>query len=366
MRITGVVGARPNFMKISPIAEAIKKGARHEFALVHTGQHYDSSMSDVFFKDLGLPEPDIFLEAGSGSHAEQTAKVMLRFEEVIQKSKPDLVMVVGDVNSTLACSLVAAKMRVKVAHVEAGLRSFDREMPEEINRVLTDAISDLLFTTCDDADKNLKREGIPEEKIRFVGNVMIDTLLHLKGRAEETGFSQEMGLSRGEFALLTLHRPRNVDIKDRLVNILSALDRIRERIKIVWPLHPRAKSMMKEHGFYDSLKRKENMLITEPLGYLQFMNLMINAGLAMTDSGGIQEETTVLNIPCLTIRDNTERPVTITQGTNVLVGSDAGRLVSEAENILDGKRKKGRTPKYWDGKAAGRITAALDSFDEGR
>ena len=364
MKIMGVVGARPNFMKISPIVEEMKKHPWFKFTLLHTGQHYDTDMSDTFFRDLDLPNPDIFLNVGSGSHAEQTAKVMLKFEAALKKNKPDLLIVVGDVNSTIACSLVAVKMGVKIAHVEAGLRSFDRGMPEEINRIITDAISDLLFTTCKDANRNLQKEGIPKDKIHFVGNVMIDTMLRLKSRAHKTGYFEKfLNLEKGGFSLLTLHRPRNVDVKENLTDILLALYEVQERIRIVWPLHPRTESMLKRHDVFGKLKGMKNMKVTRPLSYLQFLNLMMHSKFVMTDSGGIQEETTVLKIPCLTLRDNTERPVTISQGTNVLVKSNASELVKEVDKILSGNVKKGRIPRNWDGKASTRIVKVLSSFD---
>jgi len=366
MKILHVVGARPNFMKIAPIMHAMACDPnRFAQILVHTGQHYDDEMSQVFFDDLGLPQPDVYLGVGSGSHAEQTAKVMLAFEPVLKEQKPDLVLVVGDVNSTLACALVCAKMDVPVAHVEAGLRSFDRTMPEEINRVLTDQIADLLFTTERDADENLRREGVTEEKIHFVGNVMIDTLLRHKERALALDVLGEYGLQPQGYALLTLHRPSNVDVPEVLSGILDALAEIQARLPILFPAHPRTVRRVREFGFEARLAAMPYLRVTEPLGYLEFLNLMANARLVLTDSGGIQEETTILGVPCLTLRENTERPVTVTQGTNTVVGSDPQRIVAEALAILDGKGKAGRVPELWDGKAAERIVAILRRSADG-
>lgn len=361
LKILHVVGARPNFMKVAPIMrEMAKYPQEFEQLLVHTGQHYNDNMSKVFFEELELPQPDIYLGVGSGSHAEQTARVMLAFEPVLKEHRPDLVVVVGDVNSTLACALVCAKLGVPVAHVEAGLRSFYRTMPEEINRVLTDQIADLLFTTERDADENLRREGVPEEKIHFVGNVMIDTLLRHRERALTLDVLGKYGLRPQGYALLTLHRPSNVDVPEVLSGILDALAEIQARLPILFPAHPRTVRRVQEFGFegrlalwntHDStglapssdystgLAAMPNLRLTEPLGYLEFLNLMANARLVLTDSGGIQEETTILGVPCLTLRENTERPVTVTQGTNTVVGSDPQRIVAEALAILDGRGK---------------------------
>jgi UDP-N-acetylglucosamine 2-epimerase (non-hydrolysing) len=347
-------------MKIAPIMEEMAKYPdTFEQVLVHTGQHYDDEMSQVFFDDLNLPKPDVYLGVGSGSHAEQTARVMLAFEPVLQEQKPDVVLVVGDVNSTLACALVCAKMGVPVAHVEAGLRSFDRTMPEEINRVLTDQIADLLFTTERDANENLRREGVAEEKIHFVGNVMIDTLLRHRERALALDVLGKYGLQPQRYALLTLHRPSNVDVPQVLSGILDALAEIQVRLPILFPAHPRTVTRVREFGFEERLAAMPNLRVTEPMGYLEFLNLMANARLVLTDSGGIQEETTILGVPCLTLRENTERPVTVMQGTNTVVGSDPQRIVREALAILDGKGKAGRVPELWDGKAAERIVTVL-------
>lgn len=359
MKIINVVGARPNFMKIAPIVREMNKYEYIEHILLHTGQHYDDAMSKVFFKDLGLPQPDIYLGIGSGSHAIQTAKAMVEFETVVNERKPDLVVVVGDVNSTLACSLVSAKLGVPVAHVEAGLRSFDRSMPEEINRILTDALSEFLFTTEPSANQNLEREGIQKEKIHFVGNVMIDTLLHCINKAQESSIMDTLNLVAGEFALLTLHRPSNVDIKETFEEIISALEEIQKQLQIVFPMHPRTRARISEFGMVEKFERMTNLVVTEPLGYLDFLNLESNCKFVLTDSGGLQEETTVLGIPCLTLRENTERPVTITEGTNTLVGADSEKIIEESMKILSGKDKSGRIPKFWDGKAAERIVEII-------
>jgi UDP-N-acetylglucosamine 2-epimerase (non-hydrolysing) len=368
MKVVHVVGARPNFIKIAPIIEEMaRRGGQFRQVLVHTGQHYDDNMSRVFFRDLKMPKPDLYLEAGSGSHAEQTARVMLAFEPVLREHKPDLVIVVGDVNSTLACALVAAKLLVPVAHVEAGLRSFDRTMPEEINRLLTDQIADLLFTTERDADENLLREGVASERIHFVGNVMIDALLRHKQRALALDIPARYGLSPQGFALLTLHRPSNVDVREVLSGILDVLVEIQARLPLIFPAHPRTVKRMQEFGLAAKLADMPGVRLTEPLGYLEFLNLMANARLVLTDSGGIQEETTILGVPCLTLRENTERPVTVTQGTNTVVGCEPGQIVKEVLAILDGGGKAGRVPELWDGQAAARIVQVLEKWSaEGR
>jgi UDP-N-acetylglucosamine 2-epimerase (non-hydrolysing) len=347
-------------MKIAPIMEEMARyPERFQQILVHTGQHYDDEMSQVFFDDLDIPRPDVYLGVGSGSHSEQTARVMLGFEPVLLEQQPDLVLVVGDVNSTLACTLVATKLRVPVAHVEAGLRSFDRTMPEEINRVLTDQIADLFFTTERDADQSLLREGVPENKIHFVGNVMIDTLLRHKERALALDVAGRYGLEPRNFVLLTLHRPSNVDVPEVLSGILDALAEIQARLPIIFPAHPRTVRQIREFGFGERLAAMPELRVTQPLGYLEFLNLMSNARLVLTDSGGIQEETTILGVPCLTLRENTERPVTVAQGTNTIVGCEPGRIVTEALGILGGEGKAGRVPELWDGLAAERIVAVL-------
>lgn len=368
MKVILVVGARPNFIKVSPIIREMGKYPEiFEPLLVHTGQHYDSNMSDMFFEDLGLSEPDVYLGVGAGSQAVQSAKIMIEFEKVLLGRKPDLVIVVGDVNSTLACSIVAAKFGVRLAHVEAGLRSFDRTMPEEINRVVTDSLSDLLFTTCEDANENLKREGVAGEKIYFVGNVMIDTLLEFKARAE---IFDGIRVNKKDYALLTLHRPGNVDDQGVFGGIVEALRDISKKIPILFPAHPRTLKQIKAFGyegcfnFLDagsscSIDADFSINLLNPLSYLQFLRLMLNAKFVLTDSGGIQEETTILGIPCLTLRENTERPITIREGTNILVGKDKAKITAEAMKILDGAGKTGGVPKFWDGKAAQRIVEVL-------
>ena len=361
IKVLLIVGARPNFMKVAPIyAEMKRRSGEFEPLIVHTGQHYDAAMSDTFFDDLGLPKPNVYLGVGSGSHAIQTAKVMTEFEPIVLEHKPDWVVVVGDVNSTIACALVCSKLGVKVAHVEAGLRSRDRSMPEEINRILTDSISDLLLTTSQDADENLANEGIPSQKIRFVGNVMIDSLLeHLK-IAERSTIREDLGVADTDYAVLTLHRPSNVDDRVIFSGILGSLIAISERLPIIFPVHPRTKAKIDEFGFKDSIN-DSNIRLIEPLGYLDFMRLYSGATLVLTDSGGIQEETTVLGIPCLTLRDNTERPVTIELGTNVLVGTDPEKIKRAAFEILDEENstRSASIPPLWDGKTAGRICNEL-------
>ncbi len=355
-----IAGARPNFMKVAPIyAEMKRRSAEFAPKIVHTGQHYDAAMSDAFFDDLGMPKPDIHLGVGSGSHAVQTAKIMTEFEPVVLAEKPDWVLVVGDVNSTIACALVCSKLGIKVAHIEAGLRSRDRSMPEEINRILTDSISDLLFTTSQDADENLKQEGIPAENIVFVGNVMIDSLLeHLK-LAEKSNVRQDLGVNDIDYAVVTLHRPSNVDDKPTFSGILDALLAISEKLPIIFPVHPRTKAKLEEFGFAERIA-SSNIRLIEPLGYLDFMRLYSGAKLVLTDSGGLQEETTVLTIPCLTLRHNTERPITIEMGTNVLVGTEPEAIKVGAGKALGNDRNSDtKIPPLWDGKAAGRICDAL-------
>lgn len=351
-------------MKIAPlIREMNKRRKQVEHLLVHTGQHYDSDMSDNFFRQLQIPEPDINLGVGVGSHAEQTAKIMIEFEKVLLQYKPDVIVVVGDVNSTLACSLVASKTGVKIAHVEAGLRSFDRTMPEEINRILTDAISDFLFTTEAGANENLKREGIDDAKIFFVGNVMIDTVVHCLDKVSDGPLPFD--LRTKEFAVVTLHRPSNVDSPAVLEKILDAFDRISQKIKLVIPLHPRTGKNIMAFGLKDKLDRiARNAVITGPIGYLEMLKLIKTARLVITDSGGLQEETTYLGIPCLTMRENTERPSTIEMGTNAIVGNDPDLLFRNIDKILSNHFKKGRIPPLWDGKAAGRIVEVLISRHE--
>ena len=363
MKILNVVGARPNFMKMAPIIEAMNQFPdKIEHLLVHTGQHYDEKMSKAFFEDLGMPKPDIDLEVGSGSHAVQTGKIMVAFEQVCLKEEPDLVIVVGDVNSTMACTITAKKLGIKVAHVEAGLRSRDMGMPEEINRLCTDVLCDYLFTTDHFANENLLSEGIAEGKIIFVGNVMIDTLLKHKKMAAGLDVSKKLGVQPRRYATLTMHRPSNVDDRRTLTGILEALHRISETLPIIFPIHPRTRKMADQFGltgFFNCGAEVKGIWLTEPLGYLDFLHLNMNAALVLTDSGGLQEETTVLGVPCITMRHNTERPVTCEVGTNVIVGNDPGRIVEAAEDVLGGKCAKGRIPEKWDGKAAERIVEWL-------
>jgi UDP-N-acetylglucosamine 2-epimerase (non-hydrolysing) len=392
MKLLSVAGARPNFMKIAALCEAVKEmnlaaGAQPvEHILVHTGQHYDASMSDFFFNDLDLPEPNLFLGVGSGSHSVQTARIMERFETVLLQERPDVVLVVGDVNSTLACALVTKKLICsrgadgkgfipKLAHVEAGLRSFDRTMPEEINRVVTDALSDFLFTTEESANRNLIEEGIAPAKVFFVGNVMIDTLLRYRAKAEQSTILPDLQLAQEgsgakPYAVLTLHRPGNVDDRDTFWRILQALLEITQRVPIIFPAHPRTIKMIQQWDLEDffidhSVEGPEpwdsriRIRVSPPLGYLDFLHLMSHAQLVLTDSGGIQEESTILGIPCITLRENTERPVTVEAGTNVLVGSDPRKIRDEFNRILRQERNPKAPPKYWDGKAAQRILETL-------
>lgn len=362
MKVINVVGARPNFMKVAPIVDEMKRrGNDFEPLIVHTGQHYDAQMSDAFFSDLGLPEPDVYLGVGSGSHAVQTAAVMQSFEPVVLEHKPDWVLVVGDVNSTIACALVCSKLGIKVAHVEAGLRSRDRTMPEEINRLLTDQIADLLLTPSRDADENLRREGIPDSRIRFVGNVMIDSLFGQLKRAEESTVRKDLGLSNTDYAVLTLHRPSNVDDREAFARILDALDEIARRLPIIFPVHPRTLARIDEFGFAMRVKNAKGLRLIDPLGYLDFLRLYSGARLVLTDSGGIQEETTVLGIPCLTLRENTERPITVEMGTNQIVGTDTKRIIQAAIASLDAETgtQPTRIPPLWDGHTSKRICDAL-------
>jgi UDP-N-acetylglucosamine 2-epimerase (non-hydrolysing) len=359
MKVVNVVGARPNFMKIAPITREMNKFPEIHSLLVHTGQHYDFEMSQTFFQDLELPTPDFHLDVGSGSHAVQTAKVMMTFEEVLEREKPDLVLVVGDVNSTLACALVASKLCVPVAHVEAGLRSFDRTMPEEVNRLLTDQLSDLLFVTSPDAVDNLLREGIAKEKIHSVGNVMIDSLCLCKEKALASDVRTRLGLEDGPYVLLTLHRPSNVDDPVILRNILQSMRQISGRARVLFPVHPRTAAQIRSLRDPEFGSNSNGIIFTNPLGRIDFLNLLLGASLVMTDSGGIQEETTFLQIPCLTLRDNTERPVTVSSGTNRLVGTDPDKITQSAIQVLSGERKRGQIPELWDGHAAERIVEVL-------
>jgi len=358
IKILCVVGARPNFIKIAPLFEEFKRYKTIKPILVHTGQHYDFETSQVFFQELKIPKPDYNLEVGSGTHAWQTAKIMEKLELVILKEKPDLVIVVGDVNSTLAGALTAIKLNIPVAHIEAGLRSFDMSMPEEINRLLTDHISDYLFVTESSGVRNLLNENISKKKIYFVGNIMIDTLVKLQTQIQKSKILEKLNLKKKAYAVLTLHRPENVDKEERFLEILAALKEIQKIIKIVWPIHPRTKKQIKEFKFDKFIKGLKNLILIKPLGYIEMINLMENSKFVITDSGGIQEETTFLKVLCLTFRKNTERPVTVEIGTNTLC-TTGKMLVREANNILKEKSKKGCIPKYWDGKSATRIVNIL-------
>ncbi|MFH1215524.1 MAG: UDP-N-acetylglucosamine 2-epimerase (non-hydrolyzing) [Pseudomonadota bacterium] len=374
MKLLSVAGARPNFMKIAALSAAVanynltkeRLGSIHHI-IVHTGQHYDKKMSQSFFDELEIPKPDINLEVGSGSHARQTAEIMMRFEHALLQEKPDVLLVVGDVNSTIACALVAAKIqyssrgkrtRPLIVHVEAGLRSFDIAMPEEVNRVLTDSISDILFVTEPSAFTNLQREGVSEAKIHYVGNVMIDTLKRHLEQAKKSSILQSLGVSN-KYALVTLHRPSNVDNLSVLRQIIDCLMSVSQEIPLVFPVHPRTKNKLIEFGLFNKLKQSKNITLSEPLGYLDFLNLITNATLVITDSGGIQEETTFLKIPCVTLRENTERPVTVKEGSNYLIGTKGSDVLETISLILSGQGKISQIPQYWDGMAGDRIISIL-------
>ncbi len=356
VRVLCVAGARPNFMKIAPLLREFNSRDTFESFLVHTGQHYDARMSENFFRDLGIPTPDINLGVGSGTHAEQTAHVLMKLEAVLLSERPDLVLVVGDVNSTLAATIAAVKLDIPVAHVEAGLRSGDRTMPEELNRLMTDVVASWLFTTEADGEANLLREGIDPARIHFVGNVMIDTLLANLERAKKLDTLERLGLTEGKFCLLTLHRPSNVDDPARLAELFGALEEIHDRVPIVFPVHPRTATNISEALGGRDLKFQ----IIEPQDYLDFLRLMAGAKIVLTDSGGVQEETTALGTPCFTLRDSTERPITVTHGTNTMVGADREVILREVMATLDGKPKAGNVPDLWDGKASERIANVLE------
>ena len=364
IKIICVCGARPNFMKIAPIMKAFNENGKFETLLVHTGQHYDAKMSTLFFDELNIPKPDVNLEVGSGSHAVQTAEVMKRFEPVVIDFKPDYVLVVGDVNSTIACGMVAVKLGVKLIHVEAGLRSFDRSMPEEINRLLTDSISDLLFVTEQSGIDNLKNEGVNANRVHLVGNVMIDTLLSNSDKAEQSDVLEKLLIKKKKYAVITLHRPSNVDDMANLAKIISAFEVIEKDLKLVFPIHPRTKKNIDGSDLKNRVDAMKNLILTEPFGYLDFLKLTANAAIIITDSGGIQEETTILQVPCMTLRENTERPVTITEGTNRLVHIDTQDILKHYNEIKTNNFKvKGKIPKYWDGHAASRIVDVLLTYD---
>jgi UDP-N-acetylglucosamine 2-epimerase (non-hydrolysing) len=365
MKILSIVGARPNFMKIAPLCEQFaKRDIPH--LLVHTGQHYDHRMSKLFFEELGIPRPDKDLGVGSGTPAEQTGEIMKRLEPVLLEEKPSLMIVVGDVTSTMAAAITAAKLGIPVAHVESGLRSFDRTMPEEINRLLTDSIADYHFTTEESANENLKREGVAPDRIFFVGNTMIDTLLKHVERASDSAILRDLGVEAGKYGVITLHRPANVDRRENLVNIIEALNEIAAEIPLIFPVHPRTRVKMSEFGLSAMVTEAGHadsaatgIRLIDPLGYLDFLRLTREAKVVFTDSGGIQEETTVLGVPCVTLRENTERPVTVTSGTNILVGADREKIVSEGKKRINGYRCEGSIPPLWDGHAAERIVETI-------
>ncbi len=364
MSVLCVVGARPNFMKIAPIMRAFN---RHDSCvdatLLHTGQHYDQAMKQSFFDQLAIPEPDIDLGVGGGTHAQQTAEIMLKFEPVLDELAPDAVLVVGDVNSTLACALVSSKKSIRIIHVEAGLRSYDRSMPEEVNRVLTDQLSDVLFTTEREAEQNLKKESIESTDVHFVGNVMIDTLLYNVDRAVPAEKTLTTTSCDRDFGVVTFHRPSNVDDPDLLLKLVTTLIEISDRLPLVFPVHPRTEASLRKNALWARLENS-NIELMPPLGYLELLGLMKEAKLVLTDSGGLQEETTALGVPCITIRESTERPITITEGTNVLVGTDTDKILSAFDDVLTNGGKTGRQPEYWDGNAAKRILDVLASYRE--
>ena len=358
-KIVAIVGARPNYMKVAPIWRSLDKNSSLDKKLVHTGQHYDDNMSKIFFDELKLPKPDVFLGVGSASHAQQTAKIMVELESILTAERPDLLVVVGDVNSTMAGALVAAKLGVPVAHVEAGLRSFDRGMPEEINRIVTDTLSDLLFTTEASAEKNLVREGVDPAKIHFVGNVMIDSLQFYRPMAEQSAILDDVGVEPAKYSVATLHRPSNVDDPESLRGLLDVLVQLAADYPIVFPVHPRTRKIINDSKID---LPADKIRVLDPIGYLDFAKLLIHARLVLTDSGGIQEETTVLGVPCLTIRENTERPITLEIGTNRLVGVDPGRILQEGRQALKQGPGGGQIPELWDGNAADRIVQIVDNF----
>jgi len=363
VKIALVVGARPNFMKVGPVYFELKKHSRYTPLLIHTGQHYDKNLSEIFFEQLGFPKPDVYLGVGSGTHGTQTAKIMIAFEQFLLHEMPDLVLVAGDVNSTVACAIDAVKLHIPVAHLEAGLRSFDRRMPEEINRIETDCISSMLLTPSEDADENLLREGISKDKIFLVGNAMIDSLMQYEKKAERTSIIKDIGIKKHSYALITLHRPSNVDDKENLEIILDAFSEIAEKIPLVFPIHPRTRKQLAVFGLEEKANAIANLKLIEPIGYLDFLKLEKYAKFALTDSGGIQEETTVFKVPCLTLRENTERPITIELGTNQLVELNKDAIVQKVNDILEGNCKMGSIPPLWDGHTAERVVQVMDQFN---
>lgn len=357
-KIISVVGARPNFVKIAPIHNSFQKYKKEiQHLICHTGQHFDEKMSKVFFDELQMPKPDYYLGISGGSHAVQTANIMIEFEKILLKEKPDLIIVPGDVNSTIAASLVAAKLHIPVAHVEAGLRSFDRKMPEEVNRVLTDEISDYLFVTEKSGLANLENEGVDSSKVYFTGNVMIDSLVNFMPHINNSKIIDDLSLEKGNYVLATFHRPSNVDEKEDLSQLIDAINEISKVRKVVFPVHPRTRNNIDKFGL--SKKLGDNIIILDPIGYIDFLSLTKNAELVVTDSGGIQEETTFLGVQCITVRDNTERPITSEIGTNHMIGTDFNKVVIASKSILDGHKKVGSIPEYWDGKASERIVEII-------
>jgi UDP-N-acetylglucosamine 2-epimerase (non-hydrolysing) len=363
-RVHLIAAARPNFMKVAPLYHALEREAWCAPCIVHTGQHYDASMSDAFFRDLRLPEPVHHLEVGSGTHAEQTGRTMIAYEAVCTRERPDAIVVVGDVNATAACAMVGAKLWIPVVHLEAGLRSRDRRMPEEINRLVTDSLADLLWTPSPDADANLRAEGVEPSRIERIGNIMIDSFEMLRARIEEVEVAGRMGLGASPYAMVTLHRPSNVDQPETLGELVAELERLTEQLEVVFAVHPRTRKRLAEFGLDRRILEHPRIRATEPLGYIEFMSLVRGCAIAITDSGGVQEETTYLGIPCATVRENTERPITLSEGTNRLARpGDLARLVREA---LEGSWPRGRRPEYWDGRSASRAAASLERFLEGR
>lgn len=346
-------------MKVAPLHRAMKKQG-FESLIVHTGQHYDERMSDIFFQQLEMPKPDVYLDVGSDTHARQTARIMTAFEPVVEEEQPDLVVVVGDVNSTVACSLVATKMHIPVAHVEAGLRSGDRRMPEEVNRIVTDNISDFLYVTEESGVANLRKEGVPEEKIAFVGNVMIDALVAFREKAAHTSILEDLDVESGEYVVMTMHRPSNVDNRDGITALLDTIKRVTDHIPVVFPMHPRTRNRFEDFGLTDQIHDLEDLIVLEPLGYLEFLRLMEHAHVVVTDSGGVQEETTFLQVPCLTLRENTERPITVEQGTNELLALDSEAVIQRVREISESQRPDGQIPPLWDGKASERIVRHVE------
>ncbi len=357
-KILSVVGARPNFMKIAPLHKVLERFPdKVHHRICHTGQHFDENMSRVFFEELEMPRPDFYLGVSGGSHAGQTARIMIEFEKVLHQEKPQLVVVPGDVNSTMAASLVASKMGIPIAHIEAGLRSFDRSMPEEINRMVTDILADYLFVSEPSGLKNLEQEGVSREKVHHVGNIMIDSLVNYLPMAEKTGMTARLGLEAGKYILVTFHRPNNVDSRENLEGLVNFLNTLSRELPIVFPVHPRTRINLEHFGLNGKLS--EQVILGDPMGYIEFLGLTRTAALVVTDSGGIQEETTYLGIPCITVRDNTERPVTVEVGTNWLAGTDPTRALELARKVLGGETKKGKIPQFWDGKTAERISQIL-------